>query len=84
MGSFDKAWSSTLAHVTVKSELGDGQHGPADVGRGQVHLSFRVLEDSESGDLAGQSVNVPILVLTPDSDQDNQPTANSADLLRSD
>jgi hypothetical protein len=48
-GCIDEAWASAFAAVTVEGELADEEHAAGDIGESEVHFSFGIFEDAESG-----------------------------------
>ena len=71
--------SSASSAVTAQRELRDDQHRAPNLSDREVHLSGRILEDTEVADLACHIGEVFGAVALFDAGKDKQSTANLAD-----
>lgn len=66
-GSGGITGATSLAAVTIESELGDNQHGASGIDEGAVHLAFVIFKDPEGDDLFCQPFDLFLTVIFVDA-----------------
>ena len=79
-GGTDKGRTVAFPAVGIQGELGDTEDSTADVTEREVHLAFRVLKDTELGNLLRQEIGIGLRIRIGDTHQEHEALADRTDL----